>query len=297
VAKVKQTGPREFRIAYRWAVEKTPRSDWRVFVHFTDAGGNIKFQNDHEPKSPVSQWPAGEVSEGPFAVTVPEGPGGTFNVRMGLFQWPDGGRAKLRGRDEGERSYLVGRLKVTGERIEFEPVSAPAAPPAGDPALFTRADNGWAAGRHVVDRFVKNTHEVLSPLNELTARERMTRHEFLTPDRKVQRSVFGDGAGATEVIVNTGADEFRVQSKLGGEVVLPPFGFLVESSQFVAFHALSWGGLRYESAPLFTLRAADARPLARSRRVQVFHAFGDAQLKLGRRVHTIEKAATIEPTR
>jgi len=42
-------------------------------------------------------------------------------------------------------------------------------------------DNGWAAGLHPLDRFVKNTHEILSPLNELTAQMRMTKHEFLTP--------------------------------------------------------------------------------------------------------------------
>ena len=45
-----------------------------------------------------------------------------------------------------------------------------------------------------MDRFVKNTHEILSPLNELTARMRMTQHQFLTPDRKVQQSTFGEGA-------------------------------------------------------------------------------------------------------
>ncbi len=50
--------------------------------------------------------------------------------------------------------------------------------PAGkrDPALFTRGDQGWAEGLHPLDRFVKNTYEILSPLNELTAQADMTGH-------------------------------------------------------------------------------------------------------------------------
>src|SRR5439155_6788016 len=36
-----------------------------------------------------------------------------------------------------------------------------------DSALFTRGEQGWSAGWHPLDRFVKNTYEILSPLNEL----------------------------------------------------------------------------------------------------------------------------------
>lgn len=174
-----------------------------------------------------------------------------------------------------------------------EPAADGKRPPDGEAAVFTRADNGWAAGLHPLDRFVKNTHEVLSPLNELTAQKPMSRHQFLTPDRRVQRSVFGEGAGAMEVIVNAGRGEYRHRSKHGGEVVLPPGGFLVESREFAAFHALSWGGRSYEAPVLFTLRSLDGRPLERSRRIRVFHAFGDAHLRLGGTSEIVNKERVI----
>jgi hypothetical protein len=171
------------------------------------------------------------------------------------------------------------------EARENKPASPP--PAAGDAATFTRADNGWAEGLHPLDRFVKNTHEILSPLNELTARVPMTRHQFLTPDRRVRRSVFGDGKTAVEVIVNGSSAPYRHHSRLGGVVTLPPSGFLVESPTFVAFHAANWNGLSYDSPPLFTLRSLDGKPLTRSRQVRVFHAFGDARLRWGDTVEEI----------
>lgn len=174
-----------------------------------------------------------------------------------------------------------------------EPPAKTAAKAPGDPALFTRADHGWAEGLHPVDRFVKNTYEILSPLNELTAQMQLTQHQFLTPDRKAQRTVFGEGADKVDVIVNAGGKNFRHSSKTGGAVLLPPYGFLIESPTFVAFHALMWNGLTYPSAPLFTLRSTGGKLLDRSAKIRVYHAFGDARLRLGRKTHTVEKEAVL----
>ena len=173
--------------------------------------------------------------------------------------------------------------------------AAVAATPAGgrDAALFTRADSGWAEGLHPMDRFVKNTYEILSPLHELTAEMPMTRHEFLTPDRRVQRTVFGDGAEAVEVVVNDSDQTIQRKSRMGGAVLLPPGGFLVEAPTFAAFHALDWSGVKYDSAPLVTLRSLDGLPLRRSAKVRVFHAFGDPRIKLGRSVHEVQKEAIL----
>lgn len=291
VAELQQTGSRQFSIRYHWQVEKTPAEDWRVFIHFCDAAGNIKFQNDYAPTLPTSQWAPGEVRDGPFTVHVPDGLSGAFNVRVGLFDPASGQRAILTARPEGERAVLAGKLTVQAGRIEFEAARpAPASTP-GNPDVFTRADGGWAEGLHPLDRFVKNTHEILSPLNELTSQVTMTRHQFLTPDRAVRRTVFGDGRNLVEVVVNAGATDFRCPTKSFGEVLLPPNGFMVESATFAAFHALSWNGLRYPAAPLFTLRSLDGKPLERSKRVRVFHGFGDPRLKLGRTVQTVPREA------
>ena len=162
-----------------------------------------------------------------------------------------------------------------------------------NPALFTRADRGWAENLHRLDRFVKNTYEMLSPLNELTSQMPLSRHRFLSPDRKVQHTVFGDGPAAVEVVVNASRKPFPWKSKLGGRISLPPYGFLVESPEFVAFHAQDWNGLSYTNAPLFTLRAKDRQPLRKSKQVHVFHGFGDPRIKLGELVQTVAKEAVI----
>ena len=283
VADFKAAAPRQFEITYRWAVGKAPPKDWKVFVHFTPPDGKkIAFQNDHDPQPPTSQWKPGQVQDGPFGVTVPGGLDGTFDIRIGLFSTIGEPRARLKAVDDGEGRIVIGRVKVTGDTVEFLPPDAKAAPAAaGDPGLFVRADGGWADGMHPYDRFTKNTYEVLSPLNEMTSRVTMTRHEFLTPDRTVRRTVFGEGEAAVTVTVNLGAAPFEASSKLGGKVTLPAYGLLVDSPTFVAFHASSFGGLAYASAPLFTLRSLDGRPLAESKKIRVFHGFGDPRIKLG----------------
>ena len=129
----------------------------------------------------------------------------------------------------------------------------------------------------------------------MTARLPMTGHQFLTPDRKVQRTVFGDGTGAVQVMVNSGAKAYVCASKLGGQVELPPGGFLVESPAFVAFHASSWAGRRYESLPLFTLRSLDQQPLSQSHRVRVYHAFGSNEISLGNTPRVVKTEAVLDP--
>jgi hypothetical protein len=165
-----------------------------------------------------------------------------------------------------------------------------------DPALFTRADHGWAEGLHPMDRFVKNTYEILSPLNELTAEAPMSEHQFLTPDYQVQRSVFGGGDSQAVVVVNTGSANYSTHSSLGGNIVLPPGGFLIEAPTFLAFHAASWNGLAYRDPPLFTLRSADGQPLARSRRIRIFHGFGDPRVKLPGATFTVAKEEIVSVT-
>jgi len=289
VAEVKQTGPRQFSISYRWKVDKTPVGDWRVFVHFCDAANNIKFQSDYALPVPTSQWLPGELLHGPFSVMVPEALSGVFNVRMGLFQPGGGQRALLTARQDGDRTVLAGRLAVQDGKIEFEAATSLSTPAAGNPGVFTQADGGWAEGMHPLDRFVKNTHEILSPLNELTSQMPMSRHQFLTPDRKVRRSVFGEGRMAVEVVVNGGTTDLSHRTRSFGEVALPPNGFVIESPTFAAFHALTWNGLTYEAAPLFTLRSLDGKPLDRSKKVRVFHGFGNSRLKLGREVRIVSR--------
>lgn len=294
VSEVQARDPRSFEIRYAWEVERPPDKDWRVFVHFCDESGQIRFQNDHDPIPPTSQWPTGRVMQGPFVVSVPPGLQGRFSVRLGWYRPSDGSRAWLQGPMDGERRVRAGHLMVEGDRIRWEPEAHAEGPGTVDPALFLRADRGWAEGLHPWDRFLKNTHELLSPLNALTADLPMTDHTFLTVDRLVQRVTFGQDGRLCTVVVNRGTGSFAWDSPRYGTVLLPPGGFMVESDRFVAFHALSWNGLKYASAPFFTMQSLDGRPLARSRRVRIFHGFGDPQIRLGRQTRTVLRETILD---
>lgn len=145
--------------------------------------------------------------------------------------------------------------------------------PAPDPAegqLWSRGDNGWGAHLTPADRVIKNVWEVLSPLNRITAERTMDDHEFLTADRLLQRTRFGD-------LTITVAYE---QPAEVGEHTLPPYGFVIESPWFVAFCATRYNGLQYASPTLFTVRSLDDEPLEQSRRVRIYHGFGDATIRI-----------------
>lgn len=145
-----------------------------------------------------------------------------------------------------------------------------------DTSCFIRADDGWAEGLCLIDRFIKNTHEILSPLNEITSQKIMTKHEFLTSDFRIEHIIFGQDV---EVVVNkasgelggvSGYSDYVYASRMGGDVLLSPFVFVIESPTFVAFHALSWDGLKYEKPVLFTIRSLDGKSINESNKLRVF---------------------------
>ncbi len=166
---------------------------------------------------------------------------------------------------------------------------------SSDRACYVRNDNGWAEGMHPTDVFVKNTHEVLGPLHELTAYHRLTAFEYLTEDRNVRRATYGEGGQAVKVTVNFGQAPAEVNSETGGRTVLPPWGFLVESPRFLAFHARSWNGQDYGTGALFTLRPADNKDLKEAAGIRVFHGFGPAALVWRGKTHEVKREEVIKP--
>ncbi|MQY80198.1 MAG: hypothetical protein GH151_13585 [Bacteroidetes bacterium] len=162
-----------------------------------------------------------------------------------------------------------------------------------DQGLFVRGDQGWTEGLHPIDRFVKNTHEILGPLNALTAQMPMTEHRFLSTDRKIQQSVFGKGREAVVATVNMSSSIYTCSSQNGEAILLPLYGFLVEAPTFSAFHALNWNGVRYDAPPLFAMHSLDDKPLTRSKQVHVFHGFGDNHIKIGESIQTVPREAVL----
>lgn len=157
--------------------------------------------------------------------------------------------------------------------------------------LFVHGEKGWSEGLHPTDRFIKNTHEILGPLNALTAQLPLTNHKFLSEDRKVQQSVFGTGSNTVIATINMSPSNYSFNSKDNEVVTLPTFGFLVEAPTFIAFHSLNWNGVKYEAAPLFTLRSMDDKPIAQANQIRVFHGFGDDRIRIKDVIQTVQKEA------
>ncbi len=162
-------------------------------------------------------------------------------------------------------------------------------------ACFTRTDNGWAEGLHPTDAFLKTTHEVLGPLHEVTAQQRLTAFSFLTPDRAVRSATYGRGEDATSVVVNFGESDATVQSKFGGQVVLPQRGFVVEGRSFAAFYARRWGGRDYPDGALFTIRLVKGNTLEDASQLRVFHGFGDPAVVWRGKTHDVRREEVIVP--
>jgi hypothetical protein len=120
------------------------------------------------------------------------------------------------------------------------------------------------------DQFIKNTYEVLSPLCRDTALLPMTGHRFVTADRKVESTLFGND---TRITVNYGEADYAAS-----HAVLPQWGFLIESPALVAFYARSYRGLHYTEPALFVIHSLDGKPLASSHHVRIYHGFGDSSV-------------------
>ena len=160
-----------------------------------------------------------------------------------------------------------------------------------DPALYCRAHNGWAEGMCKEDRFMKNTYELLSPLNFISTHQRLTDFQFLNADRTIYSSRFG---GAIHAVVNRSTEAATVhQTDSGGAVKLPPYGMFIESDIFIGFCALSFGGKDYNEPALFTLSSTDGRPLADGKSIRVYHGFGDDELHFGGKIYSVAKEAIV----
>jgi len=164
-----------------------------------------------------------------------------------------------------------------------------------DRSCYARSDGGWAEGMHPLDVFLKNTHEVLGPLQRETAHAVLTKLEFLTKDYSVRKATYGYGPDATKVIVNFGTTEAKVTSTLGGDVILPPWGFVVEGPRFAAFHASRWNEQEYGKGALFTLQAITDENLNEAHRIRVFHAFGPAEIRWKEDLYKVEREQIIQP--
>ncbi len=278
---VTDLGGRRFRITYRWRVEDRIADDYTVFVHFTHPAATrpegIAYQCDHAPTVPTSRWQPGTIVEdGPHTVEVPAEFDGPAQIMLGLTGRE--GRARLGNLQHNGLRYPVGTIHASAAGIRCEATATTAVS-----ELWARGDGGWGESLCPTDRVIKNSWEVLSPLNSLTAETPLSSHEFVTPDRLLQRTRFGD-------VTITVA--YERPAEIGDDRV-PAYGFIVDSPTYLAVCATRYRGLEYQTPTLFTARSLDGKPIAQSSQVRVYHGFGDARIKLGERVFEVGRESTV----
>lgn len=119
-----------------------------------------------------------------------------------------------------------------GDASDFLLAAAPEITPKKDafnilygtiPLLWASEEGGWHTARQTFLRTYRNTCK----LHEQIAGTEMLSHEFLTPDRAVQRTRFSDG---TEAIVNFGPQPYTTELA-GKRYVLPQNGFAVKGAK------------------------------------------------------------------
>lgn len=111
------------------------------------------------------------------------------------------------------------------------------------PLMWANQEGAWHKARDVFLRTYRNTCK----LHEAVAGAELLSHEWLTPDRAVQRTRFSDG---TEAVVNFGAKPHAVP--VGGkDHLLPQNGFVVKGPKIQ--QSLVLDGQR----PVTTIRTAD----------------------------------------
>lgn len=156
-------------------------------------------------------------------------------------------------------------------------------PPAGTESGMVFAQGGRF---NLIDQFIKNTYEVLSPLGRVTATLPMTGHRFLTADRTVETTRFGEDV---EITVNYGPKDYTANN-----AVLPQYGFLVESPKLIAYYARTYRGRTFKDPPLIVIRSMDDRPLAASAKVRIYRGFGDKTVDWKGRMVEVEMETTLQ---
>lgn len=101
------------------------------------------------------------------------------------------------------------------------------------PLMWLEPQGAWHRDRQA---FVR-TYRITTKLHEAVAMQEMLSHEFLTPDRAVQRTRFADG---TTAVVNFGEKPYAL--KVGKRsVVLPRYGFWVKGPRIEQSRLLTDG--------------------------------------------------------
>jgi len=103
-------------VTYSFSTKKSYvalNKNWTVFVHFLDPKRVLRFQDDHEPPKPTSEWRAGGNYNYTRTIFVPRNiPAGEYRMAAGIYFPAMGERLVLEGKEFDHRSYDMGTLLV-----------------------------------------------------------------------------------------------------------------------------------------------------------------------------------------
>jgi hypothetical protein len=107
-----------FYVALSW-LPTAPLADYKVFIHATDASGQIRFQQDKLSLNellPMSRWQVDEALRDSFAIVVPkDAPPGEYTITLGLYP-PANPNARLGatlgGQPAPDGVVTLGKLRV-----------------------------------------------------------------------------------------------------------------------------------------------------------------------------------------
>jgi hypothetical protein len=87
--------------------------DQTVFVHFIDPKGVRRFQDDHRPPKPTTDWRPNGNYNWTRTVFIPKNiPAGEYSVVVGIYSPTKGERMLMESKPFGNRSYDMGTLLV-----------------------------------------------------------------------------------------------------------------------------------------------------------------------------------------
>jgi len=90
-------------VLLHWLALTDPATNYKVFVHLIDAGGQLWAQHDGEPGfffSPTTRWQAGEVVDDTHILEWQgDPPPGRYQLRAGLYDPATGARLAVLGPD------------------------------------------------------------------------------------------------------------------------------------------------------------------------------------------------------
>lgn len=279
---VARTGPTSVALTCNWRTYgKRPRGDCGWKISFVDPARNdlwgVAFTHSEPFVTPTSQWPAkGDHIDGPITIdhaelAVPQAGDSYFDMYMQMTSRPDGtgGKVAMRSFDDtitiSKPLGYTDRCNIGCLKLSSDGSVSVSRPLLSDLYNYARCDTRRDCS-YRKDGLILNTYKICSPLNRMTANTPMTNHVFLTSDRLVQRSEFGD----VVVTVNYGSAAYRA-----GDAVLPQYGFLVECPQMVAFRAISYAGRNFSEPTLAVLAGTDGKPISESDKVDTYRAYGD----------------------